>query len=159
MTLLSHSPSDMPERRAASRALSRASGRMPFTLHGTPNFILEDPRQMEQMEGRARPSWNRRLLTTGARGAAHQSTRRLFPVTVNKPLRSRRSARFRLRFFGWQAAAAGARWNSLRLVCAWGLAAGFSDGSADLRQPTSGLRRMASILSASYAENVDAAEN
>jgi hypothetical protein len=30
----------MPERRAASRAVARASGLIPFTLHGTPSFIL-----------------------------------------------------------------------------------------------------------------------
>ena len=38
MTVLSHAPSDMPERRAASRAVSRASCRMP-SPHRTPNFI------------------------------------------------------------------------------------------------------------------------
>src|SRR3546814_1613146 len=31
--------SDLPERRAACRALSRTSGRTPFTFHGTPNFM------------------------------------------------------------------------------------------------------------------------
>ena len=40
MTELSHSDSGMPARRAASLAVSRAAGRMPFTLHGTPSFML-----------------------------------------------------------------------------------------------------------------------
>jgi hypothetical protein len=39
MVLLSHSPNVMPERRAASFAASRASGSIPFTLHGKPGFI------------------------------------------------------------------------------------------------------------------------
>src|SRR5687768_3244800 len=40
MTLLSQSETDIPARRAASSAVSRASGRRPFTFHGTPDFML-----------------------------------------------------------------------------------------------------------------------
>ena len=39
MTLSSHSPTDMPERRAASRAVSRACRLTPSTCHGTPDFM------------------------------------------------------------------------------------------------------------------------
>src|SRR5215831_10545319 len=47
MTELSHWPTDTPERRAASRAVSRAPGAMPFTCHGAirirpPAFRLTD---------------------------------------------------------------------------------------------------------------------
>src|SRR5437016_3351062 len=47
MTELSHWPTDTPERRAASRAVSRAPGAMPFTCHGAdlirpPTFRLAD---------------------------------------------------------------------------------------------------------------------
>ena len=41
MTVLSHSPSVIPARRAASFAASRAWTSMPFTLHGI--FIAPDP--------------------------------------------------------------------------------------------------------------------
>src|SRR4029077_3792691 len=39
MTLLSHSPTDMPDRRAASRAASTVSGRRPLRFHASPGFI------------------------------------------------------------------------------------------------------------------------
>src|SRR5687768_10839670 len=39
MTVLSHSPTDMPARRAASFAASRGLGRTPFALHGMPSFM------------------------------------------------------------------------------------------------------------------------
>src|SRR5262245_54761909 len=39
MREFNHSPSVSPERRAANLATSRASGSMPFTLHGIPGFI------------------------------------------------------------------------------------------------------------------------
>ena len=48
MTELSHSPTDMPERRAASRAAARASGRRPLKFHGPPDFILTSKSPAEQ---------------------------------------------------------------------------------------------------------------
>src|SRR5713101_2932846 len=46
MTLLSHSPTDMPDRRAASRAASTVSGRRPLRFHGPPGFIgRKSPRE------------------------------------------------------------------------------------------------------------------
>src|SRR5712691_6229525 len=39
MTLSSHSPTDTPERRAASRAVSRARRLTPVTCQGTPDFM------------------------------------------------------------------------------------------------------------------------
>src|SRR5438067_7861867 len=46
MTLLSHSPTDMPDRRAASRAVSTVSGRRPLRFHRPPGFIgRKSPRE------------------------------------------------------------------------------------------------------------------
>src|SRR4051794_384991 len=39
MTVSSHSPIDIPASRAAARAVSRAWGRTPFSLHGKADFI------------------------------------------------------------------------------------------------------------------------
>src|SRR6476660_9129291 len=48
ITVLSHSPTDMPDRRAASRAAARASGRRPLKFHGPPDFILTSKSPAEQ---------------------------------------------------------------------------------------------------------------
>ena len=59
MTEFSHSPSVIPARRAASLAVSRASGPTPFTLQGTPCFIdalvsegMADPGPLDDRLGR-----------------------------------------------------------------------------------------------------------
>src|ERR1700677_2450291 len=84
MTELSHSPTDMPDRRAASRAASRASGRRPLRFHGPPDFI-------------ARPSYfgrndDRPVLSGGSladegEGAVFCPRPRLFRNRVNKSLK------------------------------------------------------------------------
>ena len=48
ITLLSHSPTDMPDRRAAVRAASRASGRRPLRFQGPPDFMLTSKSHEEQ---------------------------------------------------------------------------------------------------------------
>src|ERR1700734_3287287 len=50
MTELSHSPTDMPDRRAASRAAARASGRRPLKFHGPPDLILTSKTTSEEQE-------------------------------------------------------------------------------------------------------------
>src|SRR5271169_83789 len=67
----------MPDRRAASRAVSRASGRMPLTLHGTPNFILSPASEVEAPRA-DRLLRNRRALTAGRRRARLSVHPRLF---------------------------------------------------------------------------------
>src|SRR5262245_43773460 len=84
MTELSHWPTDTPERRAASRAVSRAPGGIPFTCHGArlirpPTFRLAD-------KGRSRRSGPYPL--TGRGGTPHGCPRSdFFRVTVNMRLR------------------------------------------------------------------------
>ncbi len=48
MTVLSHSPTDIPERRAASRAAARASGLRPLKFHGPPDLIPTSKPHEEQ---------------------------------------------------------------------------------------------------------------
>src|SRR5580692_541274 len=84
MTSLSHSPTDMPDCRAAVRAPSRASGRRPFKFHGPPEFILTPkPAPGPEVLFSNAPAW-----TDDAEGAVP-----VFPwwrdlrITVNKPLK------------------------------------------------------------------------
>jgi hypothetical protein len=64
ITELSHSPKDIPARRAASRAVSRASGRMPLTFQGTPIFMLTPSCNGEEQEpnGSCEPALYRREM-------------------------------------------------------------------------------------------------
>src|ERR1041385_2613040 len=84
MIELSHWPTDMPERRAAARAVSRAPGGMPFTCHGAklirpPTFRLAD-------KGRSRRSGPYPL--TGRGGTPDGCPRsHLLRGTVNMRLR------------------------------------------------------------------------
>lgn len=43
ITRLSHSPTDVPDRRAAARAISRPSGPRPLSFHVAPDFIRVQP--------------------------------------------------------------------------------------------------------------------
>src|SRR3569833_3227168 len=85
MTELSHSPKGMPDRRAASLAVSRASGRMPLTLHGTPNFILHPTSRWRRKEACVLDS-----LTAGRTG--YRPPGDFLPLTVNTGLTTCRSA-------------------------------------------------------------------
>src|SRR5450631_673979 len=69
MTVSSHSPTDMPERRAASCAVSRACGGMSSTSQGTPDVMPASTVQQREAEA-GRLIVNRCSLTSrdGARG-------------------------------------------------------------------------------------------
>src|SRR6202522_312861 len=84
MTEFNHSPTDMPERRAASRAASRASGRRPLRFHGPLDFILASkPHREEQGVPLSRANaLNRR---GGGRGSL--SSNRMLRITVKKALK------------------------------------------------------------------------
>src|ERR1700694_2251 len=81
MTLLSQSPTDMLQRRAASSAVSRACGRTSLMFHGTPEFMLAPT-----FDGRGEPSgpFVEPALVNG-RYPKSRSCRRngLFPFRVN----------------------------------------------------------------------------
>jgi hypothetical protein len=61
MTVSSHSPTDIPARRAAARAVSRARGRTPFISHGNPDFI---PR-IQAIKEKQEPERGGELLIAG----------------------------------------------------------------------------------------------
>jgi hypothetical protein len=65
MTSLSHSPTDTPDRRAAVRTASRASGRSPLRFHGPPDFILTTKATWEAQDVPSEPT----LLRDDAAGA------------------------------------------------------------------------------------------
>src|ERR1700704_6175614 len=67
MTELSHWPTETPDRRAASRAVYRASGSMPFTCHGA-DLILP-PAFPHGGQGGADPADRGRYPSTGRGGA------------------------------------------------------------------------------------------
>src|SRR5215813_9843103 len=85
MTALSHWPTDMPERRAASRAVSRACGLMPLTCHGADRIRLP-----------ALPSAEKRIRRSGAVGGpwipppSGVPDAEFFQTTVNSRLRAGR---------------------------------------------------------------------
>src|SRR5438477_3846648 len=91
MTLLSHSPTDIPDRRAASRAVSTGSGRRPLRFHGSPGFIgRKSPRE----ETWIAPVWHRgplgRVRAEGAVVCPHSD---FSGITVNKRLIAARGPR------------------------------------------------------------------
>src|SRR5437763_5141940 len=94
MTLLSHSPTDMPDRCAPSRAASTVTGRRPLRFHGAPGFIgRKSPRE----ETWIAPAWHRgplgRVRAEGAVVCPHSD---FSGITVNKPLIAARGPRSRL---------------------------------------------------------------
>ena len=84
ITLLSQSPTDTSDGRAASRTVARVSGRKPLKFHGPPDFILANPRREEPGTAllRARCS-----TADEARRAILCPQERPFRITVNKRLK------------------------------------------------------------------------
>src|SRR5581483_7647 len=119
MTLLSHSPTDMPDWRAASRAASRASGRRPLKFHGPPDFIARPNHIGRRAQSFELLLGNRRSRGHGVLGI------RLFKIRVNKRLRGLRT-RQEMALCGNQPVASepgpasgtlrGARWNRAVVV-------------------------------------------
>jgi hypothetical protein len=64
---------------------------MPFTLHGTPNFILTPTVEVEA-QSLERLSRIRRAMTAIGRGPVPQSTPDFLPFSVNKRLKFAGSA-------------------------------------------------------------------
>jgi hypothetical protein len=85
MTVLSHSPTDIRERRAASRADARASGRRPLRFHGPSDFMLTRkwiPEKLDLPPDASRSSRNRNAELT-----PYCPEMRLFRIAVNNRLR------------------------------------------------------------------------
>src|SRR4029077_15221193 len=86
MTALSHSFTGRPARRAASRAVSRASGRISLTLHGKPNFMLTPTSEVETQRVGSTLEEPARVNSGWIRGSVPRPHTDFLPVAVNKPL-------------------------------------------------------------------------
>src|ERR1700691_6254073 len=86
MTVLSHSPTDMPDWRAASRAAARASGWRPLRFQGPPDFILTSKPHEEQHV----PLFRADAREQTTRRARFCPRGRMFRITVKKTLKNGR---------------------------------------------------------------------
>ena len=105
ITALSHSPTDIPERRAASRAAARASGRRPLRFHGPPDFILAPKLMPEKLMC----PLSRSSRNSNAEVNPYCSETGLFRITVNNRLRNRAAGHRSFTGYGFSAALAAAR--------------------------------------------------
>src|SRR5262249_32057383 len=87
----SHSPTDMPDRRAASRALSRACGPT-VTSHGTPD-VMPASANCTERSGARTACRKRRLFTGGNQSAQTRARAEFFSLTVNGQLKLLRRGR------------------------------------------------------------------
>src|SRR5665213_168067 len=103
MMELSHSPNGMPDRRAASLAVSRASGLMPFTLHGTANFILTSTVEVDAQRAWIGSRGTGAHFGRKGRGPIRRPHPDFLPFAVNKRLKFAGSAGLSRRIFDFQA--------------------------------------------------------